>query len=78
VIADAPSGLRGLLAPSETREEAAVLVSAPTPSQPHGRPVPGARAGAAPEASGRTAPARAGTVPLRSSDILLLIQRQNE
>ena len=77
VVAEAPPGLRGRLAPPEVRDETAVLVAAPSPPQSQGS-VPADRAGAVPAGGRRTALARAGTVPLRSSDILLLIQRQNE
>jgi hypothetical protein len=77
VIADAPAGLRDDLAPPEARDEAAVLAAAPSPPQSQSS-LPRDRAGAVPADGRRTALARAGTVPLRSSDILLLIQRQNE
>lgn len=78
VVAEAPSGLRERLAPPESHGEAAVLVSAPaSPQSPE--PWAADRNGAAPPPGGRrTAFARSGTSPPRSSDILLLIQRQNE
>ncbi len=77
VVAEAPPGLRERLAPPETRGEAAVLVSnSVSPRSP--APLPADRAGAAPAAGRRTALTRSGTSPPRSSDILLLIQRQNE
>jgi len=78
VVAEAPPGLRERLAPPETHGETAVLVSGPAPS-PSPDPLPADRDGAAPPPDGRrTALARSGTSPPRSSDILLLIQRQNE
>jgi hypothetical protein len=77
VVADAPPGLRERLAPPETHGEAAVLVSGPASPQSPG-PLPEDRAGAAPPDGRRTALTRSGTSPSRSSDILLLIQRQNE
>jgi hypothetical protein len=77
VVADAPPGLRERLAPPETRGEAAVLVSGPAPPQAPG-PLPADRAGALPSDGRRTALARFGASPPRSSDILLLTQRQNE
>jgi hypothetical protein len=78
VVATAPPGLRERLAPPEARGEAAVLVSGPAPSQ-FPDPLPAGLPGAAPPPGGRrTALARSGTSPFRSSDILLLIQRQNE
>jgi hypothetical protein len=78
VVAEAPPSLRERLAPPETHGEAAVLVSGPASPRSPG-PLPEDRAGAAPPPGGRrTAFARSGTSPPRSSDILLLIQRQNE
>lgn len=77
MVAEAPPGLRERLAPPEIHGEAAVLVSGPMPPQSQGS-MPGKRAAAAPLAGRRTALARSGTSPPRSSDILLLIQRQNE
>jgi hypothetical protein len=77
VVAEAPPGLRERLAPPEVRGEAAVLVSGPmSPQSPD--PLPADRADAAPPAGRRAALARSGTSPPRSSDILLLTQRQNE
>jgi hypothetical protein len=77
VVAEAPPGLQARLTPPESRGEAAVLVSGPaSPQSPE--PLPADRTGAAPPPGGRTALARAGAIPVRSSDILLLIQRQNE
>lgn len=78
VVAEAPPGLRERLNPPESHGEAAVLVSGPLSPQSQG-PLSEDRAGAAPPPDGRqTAFARSGTSPPRSSDILLLIQRQNE
>src|SRR4051794_40882460 len=77
VVAAAPPGFRERLAPPEVRGEAAVLVSGPMPPQSPG-PLPGDRANTAPLEGRQTALTRSGTSPPRSSDILLLIQRQNE
>ncbi|HET9212473.1 MAG TPA: hypothetical protein VFR03_18860, partial [Thermoanaerobaculia bacterium] len=76
VVSEAPPGLRERLAPPESHGEAAVLVSPPAPPQSQGS-LSGDRTAAAPDGR-RTALARSGTSPPRSSDILLLIQRQNE
>jgi hypothetical protein len=77
VVAAMPSGLRARLGLPESRAEAAVLSSAPTPPQPSG-PVPGGGAASSPSRGRRTSLRRAGTGPDLSSDILLLIQRRNE
>jgi hypothetical protein len=77
VVAEAPPDLRERIAPPEIRGEAAVLVSGPMPPQSPG-PLLWDRANTAPLAGRRTALARPGTSPPRASDILLLIQRQNE
>ncbi len=77
VVAEAPPGLRERIAPPEARGEAAVLVSGPAPPRAQNL-LPADRAGTAPATGGRTALARPGSSPPRSSDILLLIQRQNE
>ncbi len=77
VVAEAPPELWERFAPPETRGEAAVLVSSPAPPRAQDL-LPADRAGAAPAAGCRTALTRSGTSPPRSSDILLLIQRQNE
>ncbi len=77
VVAVSPFGLRAQLDPPETRTEAAVLTSAPAPQQPTG-PVPGDAAAATPSTGRRTPLGRPGTGPDLASDILLLIQRQNE
>ena len=77
VVAEAPPSLRERLAPPETRGQPAVLVAGPaSPQSPS--PLPEDRAGAAPLDGRRTALTRSGTSPPRSSDILLLTQRQNE
>jgi hypothetical protein len=76
VVAAGRPDLRERLDFPETRGEIAVLASEPAP--PHSSvPVPG-KGAAAPPAGFRSALARAGTGPAFSSDILLLIQRQNE
>ena len=77
VVAAAPGGLRGRVGLPETHGESAVLSSEPSPLQPSG-PVPGGGAASSPGAGRRTALWPAGTGPDISSDILLLIQRQNE
>jgi hypothetical protein len=77
VVAEAPPGFQERLAPPELRGEAAVLVSGPMPPQSPG-PLPGDRADTAPLKGRPTALTRSGTSPPRASDILLLIQRQNE
>jgi hypothetical protein len=77
VVAAVRPSLRARLEPPETRTEAAVLTSEPVP-QPPGGPVPGDAAAATPSTGRRTPLGRAGTGPDLSSDILLLIQRQNE
>jgi hypothetical protein len=77
VVADASLGLRERLAPPETRGEAAVLVAGPASPQSQDS-LSEDRAATAPPEGRRTALARSGTSPPRSSDILLLIQRQNE
>jgi hypothetical protein len=77
VVAEAPPGFRERIAPPEIRGEAAVLVSGPIPPQSPG-PLPGDRANTAPLEGRRTALMRSGSSPPRASDILLLIQRQNE
>lgn len=77
VVAETPPSLRERLAPPETRGQPAVLVSGPaSPQSPS--PLPEDRAGAAPLDGRRTALTRSGTAPPRSSDLLLLTQRQNE
>jgi hypothetical protein len=76
VVAAEPLSLGERLAPTETRGEAAVLVSEPTPPESPGS-VPGTGT-AAPPVSRRAALSRAGTGPVLFLDILLLIQRQNE
>jgi hypothetical protein len=77
VAAEAPPSLRERLAPPENRGQPAVLVAGPaSPQSPS--PFPEDRAGTAPLDGRRTALARSGTSPPRSSDILLLTQRQNE
>jgi hypothetical protein len=77
VVAIVRPSLRARLDPPETPTEAAVLASEPAPPQPAG-PVPGDAAAATPSTGRRTPLGRAGTGPDLSSDILLLIQRQNE
>jgi hypothetical protein len=77
VVAAAPAGLRARLGLPETRGESAVLSSAPAPLQPSG-PVPGGGAASSPSTGRRSPLGRAGTGPDLASDLLLLIQRQNE
>lgn len=77
VVAEAPPGFRGRLAPPEIRGEAAVLAAGPMPPRSQGS-MSGERADTAPLAGRRAALTRSGTSPPRVSDILLLIQRQNE
>lgn len=57
--------------------EVAEAVSEPLPSEAFGR-APAKNAGSEPPLCGRAALARLRTTPFLSSDILLLIQRQNE
>jgi hypothetical protein len=77
VVAAQPSSLRDRLDPPQTHAEAAVFTSAPSPPQPSG-PLPGGGNVASPSDGRRTSLRRAGTGPDLCSDILLLIQRQNE
>lgn len=77
VVAFAQPGLEGQIDPPTASKETAVLVSGPEPPQPPG-PLPGSGVDAGPPASRVAALWPAGTGPPLSSDILLLIQRQNE
>jgi hypothetical protein len=77
VVAATPFGLEARLASPETRGEVAVLSPEPAPPQPCG-PISGDGAASSPSAGRRTSLGRAGTGPDLSSNILLLIQRQNE
>ncbi|HEY2290287.1 MAG TPA: hypothetical protein VGM86_06235 [Thermoanaerobaculia bacterium] len=77
VVSEASPGFRERIAPPDIRGDAAVLVSGPVSPQLPG-PLPGDRADTAPREDRRTALTRSGTSPPRASDILLLIQRQNE
>ncbi|HEY0554948.1 MAG TPA: hypothetical protein VGG20_11820 [Thermoanaerobaculia bacterium] len=77
VVAAEPFGLRSRLEPPKTHAEAAVLSSSPSPPQPSGS-VQGDGAAAPLSDRRRGSLRRAGTGPDLASDILLLIQRQNE
>lgn len=74
VVAAEQPGIQGRLAPPESLPEPALLASGQSPL-----PLPRlVRGSPGPLPSYRTAPARPGKGPLVSSDILILIQRQNE
>jgi hypothetical protein len=77
VVAAQPPDLRSRLDPPKTHAESAVLSPLPSPPQPSGS-IPGDGATASPSGGRGTSLRRAGTGPDLPSDILLLIQRQNE
>ncbi len=77
VVAAEPFGLRPRLDLPTMHAEAAILSSAPSPPQPSGS-IQGDGAAAPPSDRRRGSLRHAGTGPDLASDILLLIQRQNE
>jgi len=77
VAAETPNEMREQIDPPESHLEVADAASAARSSRSLAR-VAAKGAGSAPPVHHRAALARAGTVPSHHSDILLLIQRQNE
>ena len=77
VAAEAPGKVRSAFEPSWTHREVSEAAPNPLPSSSNGR-APAKGWDAEPPAGRGASLARAGTAPSLSSDILLLIQRQNE